>query len=348
MERRKLPSVGREWWRSRWWMPAFALFLGALVLAAMWIGGDRDGGLKSFAVLAVVAALFAFGGRSDTLRGLDGPGRDERWAMIDLRASAFAGLVVLAVLIGTWLWELAHGDDGSPYSQFLAIAGVSYIVAVARRAGSSLTPSTWPPSPPPPWRATTSAGTASVTYLAQLRRARILVARTVVHATLGGLFSAVAAACTSAAGLVLSGVIVPWTLGENMLHIAGVGRTCRSASSTPRSASSTTSPPRQPVALLAIYVALLALAVRRWRCHEIPPENAAQAWRSSSPQTARTPRRWAATRSRSGGRRADRSERHAHCPCHRRARTSTRQRTTLSALAAASALLPAIMACWLL
>jgi hypothetical protein len=112
-------------------MPAFALFLGALVLAAMWIGGDRDGGLKSFAVLAVVAALFAFGGRSDTLRGLGGPGRDERWAMIDLRASAFAGLVVLAVLIGAWLWELAHGDDGSPYSQFLAVAGVSYIVAVA-------------------------------------------------------------------------------------------------------------------------------------------------------------------------------------------------------------------------
>ena len=105
--------------------------LGALVLAAMWIGGDRDSGLKSFAVFVAVAALFALGGRSDTLRGLGGPGRDERWAMIDLRASAAAGLVVILVLAGCWLWELAHGDDGSPYGQVMAVGGVAYIAAVA-------------------------------------------------------------------------------------------------------------------------------------------------------------------------------------------------------------------------
>ena len=120
----------REWWRSRWWMPAFSLCLGALVLAAMWIGGDRDSGLKSFAVFVAVAALFALGGRSDTLRGLGGPGRDERWAMIDLRASAVAGLVVILVLAGCWLWELAHGRDGSPYGQVMAVGGIAYIAAV--------------------------------------------------------------------------------------------------------------------------------------------------------------------------------------------------------------------------
>jgi hypothetical protein len=97
----------------------------------MWIGGDRDTGLKSFAVFVGVAALFAFGGRSETLSGLGGPGRDERWAMIDLRASAFAGLVVILGVAGAWLWELSHGDDGSPYSQVLVVAGVAYIVAVA-------------------------------------------------------------------------------------------------------------------------------------------------------------------------------------------------------------------------
>ena len=97
----------------------------------MWIGGDRGGGLKSFAVFVALAALFALGGRSDTLRGLGGSGRDERWAMIDLRASAFAGLVVILVLGGAWLWELARGDDGSPYSQVLAVGGLSYVVAVA-------------------------------------------------------------------------------------------------------------------------------------------------------------------------------------------------------------------------
>ena len=97
-------SARREWWRSRWWMPAFSLFLGVLVLTAMWIGGERDGGLKSFAIFVALAALFGLGGRSDTLRGLGGPGRDERWAMIDLRATAFAGLIVIVALAGAWLW----------------------------------------------------------------------------------------------------------------------------------------------------------------------------------------------------------------------------------------------------
>ena len=121
----------RPFWRSRWWMPAFSLGLGALVMAAIWIGGDRDGGLKAFAVFVAVAALFAFGGRSETLRGLGGPGRDERWAMIDLRASAFAGFVVIMALAGAWLWQLAHGHDGSPYGQLLAAGGIAYIVAIA-------------------------------------------------------------------------------------------------------------------------------------------------------------------------------------------------------------------------
>ena len=124
-------SARREWWRSRWAMPAFCLALGSLVVAAMWIGDDRDGGLKAFAAFVALAALFAFGGRSDTLRGLGGPGRDERWATIDLQATAFAGFAVIVALIGAWLWELAHGEDGGPYAQLGAIGGIAYIIAIA-------------------------------------------------------------------------------------------------------------------------------------------------------------------------------------------------------------------------
>jgi hypothetical protein len=51
--------------------------------------------------------------------------------MIDLRATAFAGVVVLVMLSGAWLWELANGDDGSPYGQFLAVGGVAYILVIA-------------------------------------------------------------------------------------------------------------------------------------------------------------------------------------------------------------------------
>ena len=72
-------------------MPAFCLALGGLVLAAFWIGGNAADGLRAFVLFVVVAGVFLLGGRSDTLSGLGGPGRDERWAMIDLRATAPRG-----------------------------------------------------------------------------------------------------------------------------------------------------------------------------------------------------------------------------------------------------------------
>jgi hypothetical protein len=121
----------REFWRSRWWMPCFSLFLGLLMLAAFWIGGNAGAGLSCLAVMAAVAALFAFGGRSETLRGLGGPGRDERWAMIDTRATAFAGMVTIVVIIGAWLVDIAGGGDGNPYGLLGAVAGLAYIVGVA-------------------------------------------------------------------------------------------------------------------------------------------------------------------------------------------------------------------------
>jgi hypothetical protein len=118
--------------RSRWWLPAFSLLLGAVMLAAFAIGGEPGDGAQAFAVMAAIAALFGFGSRrSETLGGLGGPGRDERWAMIDLRATALAGMVLITVVIGAWLYEIASGEDGSPYSQLGAIAGLAYMLAVA-------------------------------------------------------------------------------------------------------------------------------------------------------------------------------------------------------------------------
>jgi len=98
--------------RSRWWMPGFCLFLVAIVLGAFVLGGDPAGGAICFGVMAALGALFLFGGRSETLSGLGGPGRDERWAAIDLRATAGAGLVLICVVIGAWLWEIGQGPDG--------------------------------------------------------------------------------------------------------------------------------------------------------------------------------------------------------------------------------------------
>ena len=84
-------ATRRQFWRSKWWMPGFSLFLGVLVLAAFWIGGNLWLGVWGLVLMLAFGAVFLFGSRSETLRGLGGPGRDERWAMIDLSATAFAG-----------------------------------------------------------------------------------------------------------------------------------------------------------------------------------------------------------------------------------------------------------------
>jgi hypothetical protein len=75
--------------------------------------------------------LILLSGRSETVRGLRGDGRDERFRMIDLHATAFAGIVLICALIVVWLVELARGHDGSPYGELMAAGGVSYVAAIA-------------------------------------------------------------------------------------------------------------------------------------------------------------------------------------------------------------------------
>jgi hypothetical protein len=112
-------------------MPSFCLFLGALIFGALAIGGSPVQGAISFAIMAALGAVFLFARRSETLQGLAGPGRDERWALIDVTATALTGLVLILVVIGAWLFEVANGRSGDPYGWLAAVAGVSYILAVA-------------------------------------------------------------------------------------------------------------------------------------------------------------------------------------------------------------------------
>ena len=121
----------RHVWRSRWWMPAVSLALGCAMFAAFAIGGSAGEGAMAFGLMAIIAAVFWFGRRSETLQGLGGPGRDERWAMIDLRATAITGIVLITIVIGGFLYEIADGQDGSPYTQIGAVGGLTYIIAVA-------------------------------------------------------------------------------------------------------------------------------------------------------------------------------------------------------------------------
>ena len=124
-------AVNKPYYRSRWWMPAFSLFLGVLMLAAFWIGGSLVDGLTALGVMAALGAVFFFGRRSETLQGLGGPGRDERWERIDVHATALTGLILITVIIGAFLVDVARGGDGSPYGLLAAVGGVAYIASVA-------------------------------------------------------------------------------------------------------------------------------------------------------------------------------------------------------------------------
>jgi hypothetical protein len=116
--------------RSRWLMPVFCLGLGVVVLAASWLGGHLADGLYSLAVLAGLGLFFFLAVGSETIRGLT-IGRDERFAQIDLRATAVAGLALIITLIVSWLVEIARGHSGSPYYWLCAIGGLAYALAIA-------------------------------------------------------------------------------------------------------------------------------------------------------------------------------------------------------------------------
>lgn len=116
--------------RSKWFLPLFALALGVVMFAAMWIGGNPGLGLQSLGIMAAFGALILLGGRSETIRGLRGDGRDERFRQIDIHATALAGIVVLTAIIVAFIVEVGRGQDGTPYSWLGAIGGLSYLIAV--------------------------------------------------------------------------------------------------------------------------------------------------------------------------------------------------------------------------
>jgi len=105
--------------------------LGGFVLLAAWLGGHLAIGLIGLGIMAAFGLFVAAAGRSETVRGLRGDGRDERFAQIDLRATAVSGLALITAVIVAFLVEVARGHSGAPYTWLGALAGLTYIVAVA-------------------------------------------------------------------------------------------------------------------------------------------------------------------------------------------------------------------------
>jgi len=121
-------------WRctgSRWLMPAGCLFFGCVMLLVGWLGRQLVVGLIGLVVMTGFGLFIALAGRSETIRGLRGDGRDERFVQIDLRATAATGMVLIIAVIVAFLVEIARGHDGSPYTWLGALAGIAYVAAIA-------------------------------------------------------------------------------------------------------------------------------------------------------------------------------------------------------------------------
>ncbi len=117
-------------YRSKWFLPLFAVGLGLVMFVAQWVGGNPGSGLGSLAIMTAFGALVLLGGRSETIRGLRGDGRDERFKKIDIHATAIAGTAVITAIIVAFILEMARGQDGAPYSWLGAIAGIAYLIAI--------------------------------------------------------------------------------------------------------------------------------------------------------------------------------------------------------------------------
>jgi len=96
-------------------LPALIWVVGVGYFVAATVGGKLQLGLEMFGIMVVAgAALLVFGGRSETIRGLRGDGRDERFALMDLRATAYTAFVLVVAILGGFIYELAQGRSGAP------------------------------------------------------------------------------------------------------------------------------------------------------------------------------------------------------------------------------------------
>ena len=120
----------RDVMHSKWIIPAFSVAIGVVLLGANIAGHQVVLGLWSLGIMVLFGAAVLLGGRSETVRGLRGDGRDERFAMLDLQATAMAGLALIIAVIVAFIVEVARGHSGEPYDWLGAIGGLAYLAAV--------------------------------------------------------------------------------------------------------------------------------------------------------------------------------------------------------------------------
>lgn len=128
-----VPSWPARIQRSRWATPIFAVAFGLVALAIQVARGDVGGGIGSLVIMSLYAVfLVAFGGRIEVVSLLRGDARDERASHLQLRALAATASVLIPVLVGGFLVELARGaSDLGVWTGLCAFSGVTFGLSLA-------------------------------------------------------------------------------------------------------------------------------------------------------------------------------------------------------------------------
>ncbi|GHJ58314.1 hypothetical protein NOK12_08330 [Nocardioides sp. OK12] len=118
---------------ARWLVPVVAALIGLAYLVAGLVAGDEVFGIGGLVLmLGLGGVLLLLSGRSETIAGLLDR-RDERINKLDADASLFSGMTLVAAVLVMFVVEIARGQDGAPYYQLGALAGVSYVVALVHQ-----------------------------------------------------------------------------------------------------------------------------------------------------------------------------------------------------------------------
>lgn len=102
-----------------------------LVMGAL-IGANASvvsGVVTAAIVIGFGAVVTVLARRSEAAALLSGRDTDERRSMIQLKASAITGAVLVALVGAGAIIELARGDNAGPFIWLGALSGVVYIVA---------------------------------------------------------------------------------------------------------------------------------------------------------------------------------------------------------------------------
>lgn len=111
-------------------LPFLCFAIGIGYLVAGWIGDNLRFGLFGLGLMSALGvAILVTRKRSETVQGLMDR-RDERINSLDLKATAFAGSMVILAVIAAFMVEVARGNDTAPYSWLGALGGLSYLVAL--------------------------------------------------------------------------------------------------------------------------------------------------------------------------------------------------------------------------